>query len=57
MVKRLVWCLATGVPTFLLTFYWREFPLRLALVSGLSVGILTYMALQAGERLARIYRR
>jgi hypothetical protein len=57
MVKRLVWCLATGVPTALLCYYWRGFPLRLALVGGMSVGFLTYMAVQASERLSRIYRR
>ncbi len=55
--RRLFVALAIGGLTFALTYYWREFPLRLAIVSGLSVAVLGYSTVQASERLRRIFRR
>jgi predicted Rossmann fold nucleotide-binding protein DprA/Smf involved in DNA uptake len=46
-----------AILTIALTYYWRHFPPRLALISGLAVGVLVYSTLQAGGRLSTLYRR
>jgi hypothetical protein len=46
-----------AILTVALTYYWRHFPLRLAMVSGLAVGVLVFSTLQAGGRLGNLYRR
>lgn len=56
-VRKITWALATGAITLFLTLYWRGFPYRLAVLSSLMVALLTYSAVQATERLRRIYRQ
>jgi hypothetical protein len=48
---------AVGILTLALTYYWRHFPLRLAVISGVAVGVLVFSTLQAGGRLSNLYRR
>jgi hypothetical protein len=46
-----------GVLAVVLTHYWRHFPVRLALISGVAIGVLVYSTLQATARLSDLYRR
>jgi hypothetical protein len=55
--RRILWSLALGLAVYAITLYWRDFPPRLALLSGVSVSIFIYSLLQASERLRRLYRR
>ena len=55
--KRVIWALAAGGLTLLLTFYWRGFPYRLAVMSSVMVAALTYSAFGATDRLRHLYRR
>ncbi len=55
--KRLVWAAVLGGLTMVLTLYWRGFPYHLSLVSSLLVAALTYLTVQATERLRHLYRR
>jgi len=48
---------AAGFLTLAVTHFWRDFPLRLALISGIAVSVLAYSTLQASARLANLYRR
>ncbi|MEE2776245.1 MAG: hypothetical protein VYE73_05725 [Acidobacteriota bacterium] len=57
MVAKLVLSLAAGLLTVGVTVWWRDFPMRLALLSGISVGLLSYSAMQASGRLLKMYRR
>lgn len=57
MVRNLVWSLLAGGIVAATTYFWRHFPPSLAFVSGLSVGVLTFMSLRAAGRLFHIYRR
>ena len=54
---RLLVAIAVGGLVFGLTYYWRDFPLRLAILSGLSVAVLGYSTVQASERLRHLFRR
>ena len=54
---KVVLAAAAGVLTVALTYSWRDFPLRLALISGVAVGVLVFSTLQASARLGNIYRR
>jgi len=56
-VTKVIASAAVAILTIALTYYWRHFPLRLALISGLAVGVLVYSTLQAGRRLSNLYRR
>ena len=47
----------TGSLTLAITLYWRNFPYRLAVLSGMGVAILTYSTVQATERLRQLYRK
>ncbi len=55
--KRLLWAVALGAVALVLTLYWRGFHPRLAMLSSVSIAILTYSSFQATERLRRLYRR
>ena len=57
MVGKLVSCVVTGMLSFALTYFWRDFAPRLAVHGSLSVSILTYSTLQATERLRRMYKK
>ena len=57
MAGKLVISFVTCVLSFLLTYLWRHFPMRLAVLGSLSIGVLTYSTLQASDRLRRMYRR
>lgn len=57
MAIKLMVSAAAGLVTLALTYFWREFPLRLALISGIAVGVLAFSTLQASTRLGNIYRR
>ncbi|MDX1384228.1 MAG: hypothetical protein R3190_11325 [Thermoanaerobaculia bacterium] len=57
MGAKLVTSIATGLLTLALTYFWRGFPLRLAVLSGVSVGLLVYSTFQASARLRRMYRK
>jgi len=48
---------AAGLLTLAVTHFWRDFPLRLALISGIAVGVLVFSTLQASVRLGSLYRR
>ena len=56
-VTKVIASAAVAILTIALTYYWRHFPLRLALIGGLAVGVLAYSTLQAGGRLGNLYRR
>jgi hypothetical protein len=57
LTTKLVVSAVAGAAALLLTHYWRQFPLRLALISGIAIGVLTYSTLQASMRLRNVYRR
>ena len=57
MVKRIAWSVAFGILTLAVTLLWRGFPLRLALLSGVAVGILLYSTSEAIGRVAALYRK
>lgn len=54
--RSLVVAIAIGGLIFALTFFWRHFPLHLAIVSGMSAAALGYTTVQASERLWHIFR-
>ncbi len=55
--KRILWASLAGGLTLVLTFYWRGFPYRFAVLSSVMVAALTYSAFRATERLRHLYRR
>jgi hypothetical protein len=57
LTTKLIVSFATGLVTLALTYFWREFPARLALISGIAVGVLAFSTLQAIGRLSTVYRR
>jgi hypothetical protein len=57
LATKLVISFAAGLLTLAITLFWREFPLRLALISGIAVGVLAFSTLQAIARLSTVYRR
>ncbi len=57
MVKRIAWSVAFGILTLAVTLFWRGFPLRLALLSGVAVGILLYSTSETIGRVAALYRK
>jgi len=54
MVKRIAGSVAFGILTLAVTLLWRGFPLRLALLSGVAVGILLYTTSEAIGRVAAL---
>ena len=56
-LTKLIVSMAAGLVTLALTYFWREFPIRLALISGIAVGVLAFSTLQAIARLSTVYRR
>ena len=56
-LRRFALPVALGLLTLAVTLFWRQFPPRLALLSSTLVTALGYYAVQAVERLSRIYRR
>lgn len=54
---KLILAVAAAIVTLAITHFWREFPLRLALISGVAVGVLVFATLQTSARLGNIYRR
>jgi hypothetical protein len=54
---KLAIAVGVGLITLALTLFWREFPMRLALISGIAVGVLAFSTLQAIGRLSNVYRR
>jgi len=57
MAKRIAWSVGVGILALSVTFFWRGFPPRLAVLSGVAVGILVYTTLRAVGLLATLYRR
>lgn len=54
---RLLLPLLVAVATAAFFLFAREWIPRLAIFTGLALGVLTYIALQTAERLAYLYRK
>ena len=49
--------LVIGAGSGLALYLWRGYFPRIALISGFSITVLAYMAIQTAERLWRLFRR
>lgn len=55
--RRILWSVPVAVVAFAIAFWGREFIWQLALITGLSVGALTFVALGTLDNLRRVFHR
>jgi len=54
---RLAWALPAAVVAFALARWWRGYGMELALITGLSIGALTFVALRTLDRMRDVVGR
>lgn len=57
VLRRLLWSVPVAVVVFALAYWWRGYIWQLALITALSVGALTFVALRTLDNLRRILNR